>query len=77
MNGLMSAHPSPVAARLAVAATGLLLVQLFFVLQAPLVSGGLRTTTMIIGLVSGTAFGLALIGRWPRTTRIWSDRHVA
>ena len=75
MSGLMSATPSPLAARLAVAATILLLLQLAFVLHAPVVTGGLRLTSWIVGLVAGTAFGFALLGRWPAETRIWSRRH--
>jgi hypothetical protein len=75
MNGLLSGAPSPIAARLAVAATTLLLVQLVFVLMAPIVSGGLRATSWVVGLVAGTAFGFALFGRWPVATRIWRGRH--
>jgi len=75
MNGLLSDAPSPIAARLVVAATTLLLVQLGFVLMAPIVSGGLRPTSWIVGLVAGTAFGFALFGRWPVKTRSWSGRH--
>lgn len=75
MNGLLSGAPSPIAARLTVAATTLLLVQLGFVLMAPMVTGGLRATSWIVGAVAGTAFGFALFGRWPVETRIWSGRH--
>lgn len=75
MNGLMSGNPSPAAARLAVAATILSLLQLGFVLNAPAVTGGLRLVTWIVALVVGAAFTLALVGRWPPETRSWRDRH--
>lgn len=66
MTRLPPGAPTPVALRLHVAATLLLLLHLGFSLKTPEVSVGLRAMTWIIGLVASAAFGLALLARDPR-----------
>lgn len=65
MKRLPPAAPAPIALRLHVAATLLLLLQLGFVLEASAVTGGLRTMTWTLGLVAAAAFGAALLAGDP------------
>lgn len=74
MTRLLPVPPSPIAMRLHIAATLLLLLQLAFVLNAPAVGGGLRLMTGIVGMVATLAFAAALIVRDPGITPVAEHR---